>query len=71
MKPNVVANVDMLVDDNEFFIDKRNKERTRKSMTIPSSWLRNKNSMGRNCINKDLNGGPKEKILKLGFSFLY
>jgi hypothetical protein len=56
----------MFVNESEIFIEKRNKKRTRKLVTIPSSHLRNKNCMGRNCMNKELN---KEEILQLGFFF--
>jgi hypothetical protein len=59
----------MFVNEREIFIEKRNKERVEKLVTIPGSHLRNKNSMGRNCMNKELNGGPKEEILQLGFFF--
>ncbi len=70
MEPNVVDDVDMLVNESEIFIEKRNKERAEKLVTIPSSHSRNKNSMRWNCMNKKLNGGLEEEILQLVF-FLY
>jgi len=69
MEPKVVTDVDMFVNEREIFIEKRNKEKVEKLVTIPGSHLRNKNSMGRNCMNKEVNGGPKEEILQLGFFF--
>jgi hypothetical protein len=45
MEANFVANVDMLVNESELFIKKRNKERVEKLVTIPSSHSRNKNNM--------------------------
>jgi hypothetical protein len=62
--------VHMLVNESEFFIEKKTKG-AEKLVTIQSSHLRNKNSMRRNCINKELKRGPKEKILQLGFFFWY
>jgi len=59
----------MLVNDSEIFIEKINKERVEKLVTIPSSHSRYKNSMRRNCMNKELNGGPKEEIFQLGVFF--
>ncbi len=50
----------MCVNESEILIAKRNKERTKMLLTIPSSHLRNKNSMGRNYMKKELNGGPKK-----------
>jgi len=45
------------------------KEIKKGLVTIPSSHLRNKNSMRRNYMNKERNGGPKEEILQLGVFF--
>jgi hypothetical protein len=53
----------------KFLLKKEIKKIAEKLVTIPSSHLKNKNSMGRNCINKELNGGPKEEILQLGHCF--
>jgi hypothetical protein len=70
MEPNVGADIHMLVNESEFFIGKK-KQKAKKLVTILSSHLRIKNSMRRNCINKELKRGPKEKILQLGFLFWY
>jgi len=69
MEPNVVVNVDMFENESEIFIEKRNKEKAKKLVIIPNFHLRNKNNMGRNCMNKELNGCPKEEILQLGYLF--
>ncbi len=37
MEPDVLAHVDMLIDESEIFIEKINKERAEKLVTIPSS----------------------------------
>jgi hypothetical protein len=45
MESNIVANVDMVVNENEIFFEEKSEERVEESRTSPSFHLENEDNM--------------------------